>query len=856
MIEVLADWVELIARATIRLMSHVMLVISDVLGTLSRVVLRRMGLSWVVDKYNMFLSEAAEEMNRVHATKFWRPSTKRFFDILYSRETFRVFSKNINIIIEQFCADYPEVAEFPQANKTQCYMHLLDQFKDTPTYVYLMEALKTREQWDEATQRAYDKLMTLTAQFPHMAEHLFSAFKTSVPQAFPVIKWGPVPPPHGPGLSDSGFSAYLSRAWARLMHSINGNRKTSATIKIQKTMKQDTKILEDDASRQFWRFARRPLEHWDCVRGLKPEVCVKNIFDELQKAHRTLPKAISAQIGRNRLKRIATETVKQAFKVDNGKWVCRACNQEGCPYDPEHVSSDHPASDIPYNGRNGPAMKPPTQPPPGKSTKPVAASSNDPGPPPDPEKVPDPETIEIKKNGKTKRVPVVANAEALLDQLMMCRSRPALLECVRCDENTDERYVIACLASLISTLKNKSGHHVNLKRDHTEAIDLIGMSENVPIRADCLLPRLSEITADDVQMMTNNTLEQEFRDQIQRMKVTRHMDNERKLSCAYCHKMHTGLCLPMMAERSGEPWTCVPQFKTLMASLGDFRHQKRIEGDNFMQFEAWVPAGDRAEWWISRTLRVAPVVKTFIHDRNLHCVVRPTGARFDVNLDRVDEDLDRSLDPSCHLDPQLIEVEIDHSRFGVHSTRRTWISQELYKMLLYRNNRTMGRAGDTAQFVRSMERYCMTSDNIRIPTHLTFRFPSLIQDTQLVALYRHYSLKDCLDFTLNSSAVTTNLSSTVTVGSGGKTCLNIGLLILLFVLFLVVAGRSAAGRAGSPPDSRWEQASTYSAQTEQTQDLKSTTSWKQYVEPPTEQEVKHLHQMPDIFASYEEPRGS
>ena len=132
------------------------------------------------------------------------------------------------------------------------------------------------------------------------------------------------------------------RAWNKLMHSITGNTTRTAKNKknmdkINKEMNSQQKIEEDVLLRGFNKLLKSSFKDWTIILDLKgknPDEIVQMMRIHLRNVHRSLPQRLRSMFGDNRIKAAATKAVSDLYKVQNGRWICRACGRFECTFDP------------------------------------------------------------------------------------------------------------------------------------------------------------------------------------------------------------------------------------------------------------------------------------------------------------------------------------------------------------------------------------------------------------------------------------------------------------------------------------------------------------------------------------------
>jgi hypothetical protein len=245
-----------------------------------------------------------------------------------------------------------------------------------------------------------------------------------------------------------------------------------------------------------------------------------------------------------------------------------------------------------------------------------------------------------------------------------------------------------------------------------------------------------------------------------------------------------------------------------------------------------------------------------LSDRPLYATVVPTGLKYDAFVDRVDEDLDRSLDPSFHRNPDIIQVQVTHSRFNIAQTSDKWISVALLTDFVGRSNSGLSRVHDMDSFLAAMERINRSADNVRIPTHLNLKFRNLVADTMLVAMYMLYEKLDVVGWTVNQRDDPTPQSYMVTAGRLGATCLYIGKLTLQFACLFVVVAAIVGAMAGLLAHFPWLQASTFTAPTQPSHDPISPIELRPSEAHSTEPVADHLLRIRRVLDSLGVPHIS
>lgn len=652
-----------------------------------------------------------------------------------------------------------------------------------------------------------------------------------------------------------------ARAWASIMHAMNGNTKTGAKaaakaklIAIGKSAQQayvDNKADVIAASAQRWKkMVGTKLEDYGKTLGfanMAPPDMVRALRVNFMSELSDFP-ARFRNMYIPKVDKVTTAIVKQVFRVDNGRWVCRACNRDDCCYDPYFHCGSKPlpvptrgAPAFPYapgTNPNLPGVDPPV--PLAMPNKPASSSFGGlPAPNVASPVVMSPSTVPPvvpPGNAVFQDLSVPINPMELLRSFLACESSTAIRDCVGYTPYDSSEVVIARVASLIWDLRKKAEIESTLAECNLDAVSLINKSTNQPYCGPPL-PRVTSFTVDasDVFLDSSNT---EFEKGLMASYASQALLYSSKTPCLYCHTLHPQLCLPFLRAKRNEPWASNPRFEGLLKKHGAIELYKQ-HSEDFRRFSAWVPLSSRLNWWYSHLTRRTD----WISDRPVWATVSPTGRRKNFTSERVDEDLDRSLDPAFHRNPEIFEVEITRERFGISTSSFCWISHALLLEFSGRTNSTLGRLGDTDAFFAQLERINRTADNVRIPQRLNIRYPTLIADTMLAAAYLQWSRIDQVGWSVNRRGDHSGPSSTGLAGRRGGTCLLIGRLILGFVCSYVVAVLFVVVMGVLLPSFLSPLASGSTALTEQSLDPRSTIELRPVEGLSIEQEVSRLEQI-------------
>lgn len=653
----------------------------------------------------------------------------------------------------------------------------------------------------------------------------------------------------GMGLTETALSWFsyswsmTREAWNRLMHSITGNtsrsqKKNNQSKDIRHQLQLQEQIEVDAAMRQFDtevdRLSRMSLqqlardEQLD-IFDLKPNEIVNTLtkrFDAIAKGFQ-----ISGQPKANsRIKRAVRSVMLRHFKPDNGRWICAFCLRPDCKFDVVHISSEktytaaevralstmdyskfddndrivRPISQVPTSS-SSPSSSVPSGP---TSPSVTNSSSNFPSPKPG---------VPFQDVG-----PISIPNKDLLLNLLTCTHFDAILECVRCTYSDSRGDVYIRLQALIRKL--------NPNLTANDALKLADSLLNTATRNEDPyvgppLPRISTVDIPDIAIAEDDGT-MAFELGLKKLYESQNILFGSKIPCMHCHTLHPHLCLKLLKSVSHQEWCRHPRFESLLKKHGDLSIGP-LKSRDFEAFSSWVWASDRKMLVYNALFRSTDYTRFTFTDRPIFAEILPTGRRQEVIEAQVDEDLDRSLDPSFHKNPDIFEVQITWSRFGFRSSRNCWISMALLLEFLGRSNSSLMRIRDCTSFESHMNAINRTSDNIRIPTEYNMRYPNLIADSMLVATYKSLARADDLGIQVNRGDDPYTRSYTAMAGRCGIYFHFIVKLILLLFSLYVVVGLLVAESPDSPSVGAWPPVSTFIAETVPYPDPTSTTGSNQ-----------------------------
>lgn len=794
--------------------------------------------------------------------------------------------------------DYEKFRSFcdGSSNRTRCLMHLVDDIQDLETRLSLQKLFH-----EKIIDAEYHAIMR-TVGFIINKEMC-----NKIDEAAENIWLG------GSGILGTVNNFFMNswhisvKAWNKLMHSINGNTTVGSKIRVNKgkgkkghkksnskkslfavaSSSMQAQAFADESTQEkgFKKLTHMSLRQWSeivDISGKEASDIVGIVKNKLLETLQNLPERIRKMYSRNAVHNIASNAVRSAFRNDNGVWICKFCGRIGCKYQPIHVPEDqvdavqenapHPIcsscrgahlfKSCPTNPNrvmplvclickgahtifNCPTRKNtgcwkcgeshlladcPEERPALKQPDSVVLTQADPNP-----------------------VPIVLNDRDLLINLLDCRSRKALYRVAMAEPIDSQGVIIQRIAALIRTLRARSGINSSHHEDEADAVELWTRADDSE-PTEVPLPHIEKISALNVDIHGTDSVDAEFNKGLENLYMTQRMNYQAKMPCFHCHALHPQLCLPILRHVQVEKWAECPRFKSLLRKHGALELDS-LPSQSFRQFGAWVPLGDRARWWYNTLLRNTHLTKTLLPDRPVRATVTPTGRRKILNVERVDFELDRSLDPSFYRNPDVIEVEIRTSTWFKTYTRTAWISCALLVDFVGRSNSGITRITDLPGFLSHMDRLNRTSDNVRLPEDLNLKMPNLIPDTMLIAVYMLYAKADSLGLTVNRLDDCDTQSYTAMVGSLGKIFRYIVILILVSVCLYVVVALFVAVVDALLLNSQWQQAYNSTVQMEPSLDLRSTTELRPSEEASTGQVVEHLKQIQERFENSRERPG-